>query len=78
MPYSPLKQAKKLIVLVMGVTVILLGMAMLLLPGPGLVTVLAGLGILGTEFLWARRLLKKIKRNSIDVGKRWWNGETRD
>ena len=54
-------RAKRLILAVVGFTVLLFGMAMLVLPGPGSVVILLGLAILGTEFLWARRLLKKMR-----------------
>jgi uncharacterized protein (TIGR02611 family) len=56
-----LKQAKKVIVAVVGFTVLLIGVAMIVLPGPALVVVPAGLVILATEFVWARRLLKKAR-----------------
>ena len=42
-----------------GFTVLLLGVVMLALPGPGLVTIVLGLALLGTEFVWARRLMKR-------------------
>lgn len=54
-----LKQAKRLIMTVFGFTVVMLGTAMLFLPGPGLATIVAGLAILATEFVWARKLLKR-------------------
>jgi len=56
-----IQQAKRLIVLVIGLTVLMLGVVMLLLPGPGIVTIVAGLAILATEFVWARKLLKRFK-----------------
>ena len=46
---------KKLFIALIGGTVLLLGLAMLILPGPGVLVIAAGLGILATEFLWARR-----------------------
>lgn len=54
-------QARKIIVLVVGVTVLLLGVAMLVLPGPGWVTIFIGLAILATEFAWAKWMLKHAK-----------------
>jgi tellurite resistance protein TerC len=43
---------------VVGSTVLLLGVAMIVLPGPAFVLIPLGLAILATEFLWARRLLR--------------------
>lgn len=56
-----LKQAKRLIILVVGVTILLLGIIMIVTPGPASLVIPVGLAILGTEFLWAKRLLNKIK-----------------
>ena len=40
---------------------VLLGIAMIALPGPAVVVIPAGLAILATEFLWARRALRRCK-----------------
>jgi uncharacterized protein (TIGR02611 family) len=56
-----IKQAKKLIIGVIGFTVLLIGVAMIVLPGPAIVVIPVGLGILATEFVWAKNLLKKVK-----------------
>lgn len=56
-----LQTARKLVVLAAGGTVLLLGVIMLVAPGPGIVGTLAGLAILATEFVWARTLLKRAK-----------------
>jgi uncharacterized protein (TIGR02611 family) len=47
--------------IVTGVALILLGTLLLVLPGPGIVTIAAGLAVLATEFAWARRLLDWFK-----------------
>jgi hypothetical protein len=52
---------KKVIVALLGGTVLLVGMALLVLPGPGLPIIAVGIAILATEFLWARRALKNEK-----------------
>lgn len=52
---------RRVLVGVIGTTVILLGAAMLVLPGPGLLVIPLGLIILATEFLWARRSIRKVK-----------------
>ena len=56
-----LQQAKRLIVIVVGSTILLIGIAMLVLPGPAVVVIPIGLGVLATELVWARRLLNKLK-----------------
>ena len=48
-------------IIVIGFTVLLIGIAMIVLPGPAIVIIPLGLAILGTEFIWARILLKKAK-----------------
>lgn len=63
------RQARRIVVIVIGTTVVLLGVAFIALPlpGPAPVTILAGLAILGTEVLWARRLRRKIQRKAADA-----------
>ena len=52
---------RRVIVAVIGFTVLLIGVAMMVLPGPAVVVIPLGLAILATEFVWARRVLKKAK-----------------
>jgi uncharacterized protein (TIGR02611 family) len=54
-----LKQARRLVLIVIGFTVILLGIIMLVTPGPGVATIVGGVAILATEFVWAKKLLKR-------------------
>lgn len=56
------RQARRLIVTVVGTTVLLFGLALIFLPGPAFVVIPIGLGILGLEFAWARRLLQRVRR----------------
>jgi uncharacterized protein (TIGR02611 family) len=56
-----LRQIKRVIVGIVGTTVLLIGVALLVLPGPAFIVIPLGLGILATEFLWARKLLGKVK-----------------
>jgi tellurite resistance protein TerC len=46
-----------------GVTVLIIGAALLVLPGPGIVVILIGLAILATEFTWAQRRLHQVKHH---------------
>ena len=55
------RQAYSMIVLVVGLTVVAGGLDMFVLPGPGILVVIAGLAILATEFVWARLLLQRAK-----------------
>jgi tellurite resistance protein TerC len=57
-----LRTAWRLIVIVVGGSVLLIGIAMMVLPGPATVMIPIGLAILATEFVWARRLLRRIAK----------------
>lgn len=65
----------KTVVTIAGVTLVLLGIAMLVLPGPGWLAIFLGLGVLGTEFHWAHRLNQRAKRLVLR-GWRWWLART--
>ena len=58
---APLRVARKVVVAVIGATVLALGVALIVLPGPAVVVIPLGLALLGTEFLWARKLLRQLK-----------------
>ena len=59
-----LKQAKRVIVIVVGFTVLLFGIVLIVLPGPAILVIPLGLAILATEFVWARWLLVRFKRKA--------------
>jgi tellurite resistance protein TerC len=63
---SALRHVRRVIVAATGVTVLAIGVAMIVLPGPATVVIPLGLGVLAIEFAWAERLLKRLK----DQGKR--------
>ncbi|MGA9185149.1 MAG: PGPGW domain-containing protein, partial [Candidatus Acidiferrales bacterium] len=56
-----LQQGKRFLKIVFGFTLLALGLIMILTPGPGWLTILLGLGVLAAEFVWARRLLDRLK-----------------
>ena len=56
-----LKFLKRIVVAIVGFTVLLLGVVMIVLPGPAFIIIPLGLAILATEFVWAQRLLTKAK-----------------
>jgi tellurite resistance protein TerC len=55
------KQFRRILMVLIGAVVLVVGIAMIVLPGPAIIVIPAGLAILGTEFLWARELLGKLK-----------------
>jgi len=55
------RAARRVVVAVVGGTILLIGLAMLVLPGPAVVVLPIGLAVLGLEFAWARRWLRKVK-----------------
>lgn len=56
------KVVRRIVVAVVGTTVLLLGIVMIVTPGPAFVLIPAGLAILGIEFAWARYWLRKARR----------------
>jgi uncharacterized protein (TIGR02611 family) len=58
------RNGKRVAVTIAGFAVVLAGLAMLVLPGPGIVVILAGLAILATEYVWAQRLLRIAKEKA--------------
>jgi uncharacterized protein (TIGR02611 family) len=62
-----IKVVRRVIISVVGATVLLIGVALLFLPGPALIVIPIGLAILATEYAWARRWLRKVRRMASDV-----------
>jgi uncharacterized protein (TIGR02611 family) len=62
-----IQQAKRYVKIVFGFTVLLLGVVMIVTPGPGWLVILFGLGILAAEFVWARRLLDRLKKEGLRI-----------
>ena len=61
------QQAKRFFKIVIGFTLLLLGVVMLVTPGPGWVAIGFGLALLAAEFVWARRLLDRIKEQGVKI-----------
>ena len=58
------RQGRRLVVLVVGLTVLAFGIALLVLPGPAFVVIPLGLGILSVEFAWARTWLRQLRSSA--------------
>lgn len=58
----------RVVKVIAGFTLLLAGIAMLALPGPGWLTIAAALALLATEYAWARRALDRVERGVKSVG----------
>ena len=57
-----LDQVRRAFRIISGFTLLLVGAIMVITPGPGWLTIFLGLSLLAAEFVWARRLMNRIKR----------------
>jgi Putative transmembrane protein (PGPGW) len=55
------RKLRRAVVGVIGGTIVLIGVALIVLPGPAFIVIPLGLLVLGSEFAWARRLLRRGK-----------------
>ena len=65
--FASARVARRIVVATVGATVLAIGLALIVLPGPAFVVIPIGLGILGLEFAWARRWLRKLKEGATSV-----------
>lgn len=56
---------RRVVVTVVGVALIVVGVLLLVLPGPGLLLVLAGLVVMANEYPWARRWTEPVRRQAV-------------
>jgi thiol:disulfide interchange protein len=56
-----IQQAKRYLRIVFGFTLLGIGILLVVTPGPGTFTIVLALGVLAAEFVWARRLLDRLK-----------------
>jgi len=56
-----IRRIKRIFTAIIGFTLLLIGLAMIVLPGPAILVIPLGLAVLATEFVWAKRLLRKLK-----------------
>jgi uncharacterized protein (TIGR02611 family) len=63
------KQLKRIVIAIIGFTILLVGVILLVTPGPASLVIPAGLAVLATEFVWAENLLKKVKTR---LTKNYW------
>lgn len=56
-----LRTVRRIVVAVVGTTILAVGMALLVLPGPAFLVIPIGLAVLALEFEWARRWLRRAR-----------------
>jgi tellurite resistance protein TerC len=66
------RNVRRVVMLVIGGTVLLTGLVMLAAPGPGILVIVAGSVILAAEFAWARRLLKRTRDGLSGIKANTW------
>jgi tellurite resistance protein TerC len=67
----------RIVVGVIGGTVTLIGIALIVLPGPAFIVIPIGLSILATEFVWAKRWLAKARAMTSRFTSKSRSGGTR-
>jgi uncharacterized protein (TIGR02611 family) len=71
--YNSYRIAKRIAIGIVGGSVLVVGVCMIVLPGPAFIVIPVGLGILGIEFAWARIWLRKVKAKAQAVTKSFNN-----
>jgi hypothetical protein len=61
------QSVKRFAVTILGVGLLLVGVGLMVLPGPGILLIVAGLAVLATEYVWAQRLLVRAKDRAEQV-----------
>lgn len=62
-----LRWVRRIVITVIGLTLVLIGLVMIVAPGPATLVIPLGLAILGLEYAWARRLLRRL-RSYVEAG----------
>jgi len=75
MSIKTVEQVRRIFRIVSGFTLLLVGAVMLVTPGPGWLVILLGLGLLAAEFVWAQRLMTRIRREGERAYHAVWRTE---
>ena len=63
------KQIRRLAIFLIGISIVLIGCILFFTPGPAIIVIPAGLALLATEFIWAKKLLNKFKEATSSISK---------
>ena len=74
--HPKVRLAQRIIVAVVGGTITLIGIALIVLPGPAFVIIPIGLSILATQFVWAKRFLEKARQIAARLAAKADKGDT--
>ena len=73
------RNAKRLVIFIVGMTVLLIGVLLGWMPFvPAIIIIPAGLAILATEFVWAKKLLDKVKKKAQKISDTFIKNRHRD
>ena len=61
------KQIRRLAVFLIGISIVLIGCILFFTPGPAIIVIPVGLAVLATEFIWAKKLLKRFKEATDSI-----------
>lgn len=64
------RNSKRVAITIVGFVLVLGGVVLLVLPGPGMLIIIAGLAVLGSEYMWARRMLDIAKKKAREAAAR--------
>jgi tellurite resistance protein TerC len=78
MIFRTVEQVRRVFLIIAGFTLLLAGVIMLVTPGPGILVIFLGLGLLAAEFVWARRLMDRMRRQSGRVLDALWKTKDED
>ncbi|WP_430542520.1 TIGR02611 family protein [Streptomyces iconiensis] len=67
----PLHLSWRVGIFLVGLAIVVAGVVMLVLPGPGWLVIFGGMAVWATEFIWAQHVLRWTKRK-LHEGTQWW------
>jgi uncharacterized protein (TIGR02611 family) len=73
-----MRNGRRIAISLIGFALVLVGIVLLVIPGPGLLVIVAGLAVLGTEYVWAQRTLNYARRKAVEAKNRALRRPRRD
>lgn len=72
MIFRSIEQVRRFFRILAGFTLLLVGLVMFFTPGPGWLVIFLGLTLLAAEFVWARRLMERMKQEGSRLKDSVW------